>query len=105
MVPLAPRYDPRILDALRALDDRGVPIAETCRRVGVAAERMGLIRPSYPHLRRLVHSERRRQDSEREQREAMRELVGDVATRLALGRLVHAYEVADRIDRIRELGR
>lgn len=54
----APRYDPRILVALRALDDPTVPIAETWRRVAAAAERHGLLRPSYVHLRRLLHRDR-----------------------------------------------
>jgi hypothetical protein len=104
MVPLAPRYDPRIVDAVRALDDRGVSMAETCRRVGTAAERMGLFRPSYAHLRRFIKLERELQDAERERHEAMRELVQDVTTKLVIGRFVHAYEVADRVHEIRSRG-
>jgi hypothetical protein len=60
MVPLAPRYDPRIVRALRRLDDPQEPIAETCRRVGELAVRLGLTRPSYVHVRRLVLAERQR---------------------------------------------
>jgi hypothetical protein len=56
----APRVDPRIVAALRKLDDRSLPIAETCRRAGVLAERLGVARPSYEQIRVLVHRERRR---------------------------------------------
>ena len=41
------------------LDDRRVPIAETGRRVGAVAETLGLVRPSYEQIRRLVHAHRR----------------------------------------------
>lgn len=41
------------------LDKPGVPIAETCRRVGQEAERLGLTRPSYERIRELVHEARR----------------------------------------------
>ncbi len=40
-------------------DDRSIPIAETCRRVGNEAERIGLTRPSYERVRLLVHESRR----------------------------------------------
>jgi hypothetical protein len=40
-------------------DDRTLPIAETCRRVGREAERLGLPRPSYQRIRVLVHESRR----------------------------------------------
>ena len=56
----APRYDPRIVDAVRRLDDERVSMAETCRRVGDAAVALGLPRPSTVHLRRLVRAERER---------------------------------------------
>ncbi|MGH3104223.1 MAG: hypothetical protein ACRDN6_09040 [Gaiellaceae bacterium] len=91
----APRYDGRILDALRALDDRNEPIAEISRRVGEAAERLGLVRPSYVHLRRLIKNERARRD-------AVREVVDDVLDRSLLGLRVDAYEVADRLREARK---
>lgn len=47
---------------MRRLDDRHVPIAETCRRVGVVADALGVPRPSYVHLRRLLVAERERAD-------------------------------------------
>ncbi len=102
MLPFAPRYDDRIHQAIRALDDPGRPIAETSRRVGEAAWRLGLPRPSYVHLRRLVLDERERVVTERMRHDAMRALVEDVATRAILGRFVNAYEVADRAAEIRE---
>ena len=102
MVRLAPRYDTRILDAVQALDDRGEPIAEVCRRVATAAERLGLTRPSYVHVRRLVHAERERQDAERARRAAMRKIVEDVADGLLRGRTVDAYDIAGRVQDVRD---
>ena len=37
---------------------RSRPIAETYRRVGAEAERLGLTRPSYQRIRELVHQAR-----------------------------------------------
>jgi hypothetical protein len=59
VVPLAPRISHRLLEAIVRLDDQGRPIAETCRRVGAEAERLGLFRPSYQRVRVLVHEARR----------------------------------------------
>lgn len=50
---------PRLLETLVRTDDRSIPIAETCRRVGNEAERIGLTRPSYERVRLLVHESRR----------------------------------------------
>ena len=50
---------PRLLETLVRSDDRSVPIAETCRRVGAEADRIGLARPSYERVRLLVHESRR----------------------------------------------
>jgi hypothetical protein len=52
----APRISPRLLEALGRLDDRRVPIAETCRRLGSEAERLKLPRPSYERIRVLIHA-------------------------------------------------
>jgi hypothetical protein len=60
MTGSAPRYDPRILAAARKLDDKSQPMAEICRRIGNAAEELGLPRPSYVHLRRIIKAERLR---------------------------------------------
>jgi hypothetical protein len=95
----APRYEARILDLLGALDDRTVPVAEVNRRVGDAAERLGLTRPSYVHLRRLLLVERDRQDAERARRAEVRKILAETGTRFLVGLRVDAYEVADRIER------
>ena len=94
MVASAPRYSPRLLAAARRLDDRTVPLAETCRRVGTAAERLGLPRPSYVHLRRIILEERRRQDE-------LRAIAGDVLRDAARGLAVDPIEVAERIRDVR----
>ena len=99
MVRIAPRYDDRILDAVRLLDERDEPMAEICRRVGEAAWSLGLPRPSYVHLRRLLHEHRERCDFERARRAELREIGADVAVRLLTGRAVDAYDVAERVDR------
>jgi hypothetical protein len=54
----APRLSPRLLDAIVRLDNRKVPIAETNRRVGAEAARLGLPKPSYQRVRVLVHAAR-----------------------------------------------
>ena len=97
MVRSAPRYDPRIREAVRALDDRRESMAEISRRVGVLAARLGLPRPSYVHLRTIIRDEREKQDRERARREELRAIAADVATDLVLGLRVDAYEVAERV--------
>jgi hypothetical protein len=56
---LAPRIRKELLEAVVRLDKRSVPIAETYRRVGREADRLGLTRPSYERIRQLVHASRR----------------------------------------------
>ena len=90
MVRIAPRYDPRILELASLVDDRREPLAEICRRVGAAAERLGVTRPSYVHLRRLIHAERRRQDE-------LRAAVGDVVEDLFAYRVPDIPELVERI--------
>jgi hypothetical protein len=102
VVEIAPRYDPQILLAVRALDDRTEPMAEISRRVGAAAAELGLPKPSYVHLRRLIVAHRDDEDAERRRREEIRKILGDVYFDLYRGRRVNAYHVADRI---REAGR
>ncbi len=60
MVASAPRYQERLLCAIRRLDDESLSIAEVCRRVGAYAEDHGMARPSYVHVRRIIVSERAR---------------------------------------------
>lgn len=55
----APRLDPRLHRALARLDDPDVPIADTYRRLTAHARALGLFRPSYEHVRRLIHMLRR----------------------------------------------
>ena len=99
MVPLAPRYDERIFEAVRALDDREQPIAETVRRVGAFAEKLAVPRPSYSHLRRIVLVERERADADRRRKEAIRAIAEEVAGQLLSGRIPHPYVVAERVER------
>jgi hypothetical protein len=56
---MAPRIRKELLEAVVRHDKRTHPIAETCRRVGADAERLGLTRPSYQRIRELVHQARR----------------------------------------------
>jgi hypothetical protein len=102
MVASAPRYDSRLLDALRALDDRTEPLAAVCRRVGELAWRLGLTRPSYVHLRRLLVEERRRQDAARKRRRELLQVALDIERDLRRGFRVDAYEIADRVAAINE---
>jgi hypothetical protein len=59
MPTFAARMSPRLLETLVRTDDRSIPIAETCRRVGSEADRIGVTRPSYERVRLLVHESRR----------------------------------------------
>ena len=58
MPTLAARIPDRLYKRLLELDDERVPIAETYRRLGAEAERMGLTRPSYERIRILVRQSR-----------------------------------------------
>jgi len=60
-----PRIDERLVAAIARLDDPTRPIAETNRRVGVVAEGLGLIRPSYQQVRVIVHQVRSHERSSR----------------------------------------
>ena len=60
VVQAAPRIDSRLVAALARTDKPGRPIAETHRRVGAAADRLGLPRPSYEQVRVIVHDLRDR---------------------------------------------
>jgi len=60
-----PRIDERLVAALARLDDPTLPIAETNRRLGLVAEGLGLIRPSYQQVRIIVHELRSRRRSSR----------------------------------------
>jgi hypothetical protein len=60
-----PRIDERLVAAIARLDDPTLPIAATNRRLGVVAEGLGLIRPSYQQVRVIVHELRSRKRSSR----------------------------------------
>ncbi|NUT54557.1 MAG: hypothetical protein HOQ03_01060 [Thermoleophilia bacterium] len=79
------------------LDDKDVPMAETWRRVGRAAERLGLSRPSYQHVRRLVRIERRRRQLEAKGRAVL----GRAAATMAAGRVPSAVLVLERLRELR----
>jgi hypothetical protein len=102
VVEIAPRYDDRIVEAIRLLDDRTESMAEVSRRVGLAAARFGLPKPSYVHVRRLIVAHRDRQNAEARRRAEIREILMDIYLDTLRGRVVNAYEVADRI---RDAGR
>ncbi len=59
MTTCAPRIRPPLLEALVRFDDTSVPIADTWRRLGAEADRLGLTRPSYELIRVLAHESRR----------------------------------------------
>ena len=71
-----PRIDERLVAALAKLDDPTLPIAETNRRLGVVAEGLGLIRPSYQQVRVIVHELRSQKRSSR---------VGETLLQIAYG--------------------
>ncbi len=97
MVRIAPRYDERIVDAVLALDDRGQPLAEISRRVAAHVEDLGITRPSYVHLRRLIQAERQRQDEERAARKELLSIASDVYADAMFSKRIDPYDVAERV--------
>ena len=88
--------DLRLVQLVAHFDRADHSAAETWRQVSLAAERVGLTRPGYQHVRRLVRVERRLQELRAQQREAWK----DAATRSAAG-LVPS--VVWTLNRVREL--
>ncbi|MGH3071860.1 MAG: hypothetical protein ACRDNB_06270 [Gaiellaceae bacterium] len=88
--------DPRVAVLVAELDEEDAPMAETWRQVARAAERLGMRRPSYQHVRRLARIERRR----RRLQAAGRQVLGRAATTMAAGRVPSAVLV---LERLREL--
>ena len=76
-------------------------MAETCRRVGEEAERLGLKRPSYVHVRRIRKKQREQSDARRRHREAVRTIAVDVAEDLLRGRPANTYEIAESLAEVR----
>ena len=88
--------DLRLVQLVAHFDRADHSAAETWRQVSLAAERVGLRRPSYQHIRRLVRIERRLQELRAQQRDVWK----DAATRSAAG-LVPSVEWT--LSRVREL--
>lgn len=88
----APRYDERLRTALVRLDDGRMPIAELHRRVGALADELGLTRPGYAHVRRIVRAERRYRE---EMAEAESDLVWDALRYRKESVLGHRQRVRD----------
>ena len=88
--------DPRLVQLVAHFDRADHSAAETWRQVSLAVERVGLTRPSYQHVRRLVRVERRLQELRAQQRDVWQ----DAAARNAAG-LVPS--VVWTLSRVREL--
>ena len=84
------------MELVAVFDREDASAAETWRQVGHALGRIGLSRPGYHHVLRLVRIERRR----RELRAEARDLVADAAGRFVAGRVP---SVVWTLERIREL--
>jgi hypothetical protein len=87
---------PRLRELVAALDEDDTPVAATWRLVSETAANLGLPRPSYPHIRRLVQAERRRRRARAEIRDVVKEAANSIATGrvpgfdYTLGRLLDA---------------
>jgi len=85
--------DSRLVDLVRLLDRDGLQIAQTWRAVGEGAERLGLRRPGYGLVRRLVRSERRRREVRAETIEALKTAAsGFAAGRAPVRKLIDDLE-------------
>jgi hypothetical protein len=94
----APRYPERLLALIEILDDESLSLAEVARRVGAAAERAKLVRPSPVHVRRLVALQR---DLRRDERE-IRQAAVDALVDLTVGRSPNPFAIVEKVDRARE---
>jgi hypothetical protein len=101
VVLIAPRYPERLLGMIEALDDEDVTPAEVVRRVGAAAERAGIVRPSPSHVRAVVAELRLRRQ---EDRDAARAAFEEMTRRLpyAIG---NAYDAEAAAAQARERAR
>jgi hypothetical protein len=97
VVAIAPRYPERLLGMIEALDDDDLTLAEVARRVGAAAERAGMLRPSPVHVRALVADLRLRREEDREARRAAFEEM----TRRLPYTIGNAYEAEAAADQAR----
>ena len=100
MTATSPRLDRRLREAARSLDDTSAPFAETWRKVGRAAEELGLPRPGYDTIRLIVRDHRRRQA---EVRRLLEPVVGDLlqgrVSPWDLQRVIEAARLASTPDR------
>jgi hypothetical protein len=88
-----PGNDQRLADLVRLLDRDGVPIAETWRAVGAGANRLGLRRPGYGLMRKLVRLERLRRRVRAETVAALRRAAsGFAAGRIPIPQLLDELE-------------
>jgi hypothetical protein len=90
MAVSSPRLDPRLRKAAIEVDRRDESMAETWRKVGRIACKLGLHRPSYETIRIIVGRHRLR-------RARVHELLQPVLTDFLQGR-VSAYDVARTIE-------
>jgi hypothetical protein len=102
VLAFAPRYPPELLELIAGLDDGSGSLAETCRRIGGAAENLGLLRPSYVHVRRILLVQREERIRQDELRAAVRQALSDIATSAFSG---GSPDVRPLLDALDELGR
>jgi hypothetical protein len=86
---------PRLRELVAAFEEDNVPAAEIWRLVSETAANVGLPRPSYPHVRRLVIAERRRRRARTELRDVLKEAASTIAAGRAPG---FDYTVARLLD-------
>ena len=70
---------PRLRELVAAVDEDDAPVAATWRLVSETAANLGIPRPSYPHIRRLVLDERRRRRARAEIRDILKEAASTIA--------------------------
>jgi hypothetical protein len=91
----APRYPDRLYRLIEQLDDESLSLAEVARRVGSAAEREAITRPSPVHVRALLGELRTQRRDDREIREAALETLGRIAT----GRVPDPFTIHRPVER------
>lgn len=79
----APRYPDRLFELIQKLDDESLSLAEVARRVGAAADREGITRPSPVHVRALLTELRELHRDQREIRAAGLEALSRFASQRA----------------------
>lgn len=93
----APRVDPRLFAAVVRARRRRLTAAEATRYVGEAADALGLVRPSYQTIRRLLASETARAAANAELGRAILDAVyGHAPPDRRVDRVIDAARAADR---------